>query len=99
MERSFSKAASRKQGIRREAVCGRGAASSRFRVAKNVSILRINHVSLKDFLPGVRQVAGAGNKIVKVRGQLIFGGPQMRLGDQNALDNFRRASNSVAARL
>jgi hypothetical protein len=99
MARSFSTTDGLNQGIRRESVRRRDPASPRFRVAKNVPVLRINHAALKDFLPRVRQVAGASNKIVNFQGQLIFGDPQMRLGDQYALDNFRGASDSVAARL
>lgn len=44
----------------------------------------------------MRQVIGAG-KIGNFWRHLIFGDPQMRVGDQYALDNFRRAADSVAA--
>jgi len=39
------------------------AASARFRVAKDVSVLRVNHAAVQVVLPGVREVARARDKI------------------------------------
>jgi hypothetical protein len=65
--RSFSQTAGTELGIHFEKVCVREAAGSRFRVAKNVSVLRFNHVPVEDIVSGVREVARSGHtKIDKI---------------------------------
>ena len=58
--RSFLQAARSIHGIGVEAVCVGYATGSRLRIAKNVPVLRVNHVAVEDIVPGVRKVAGTG---------------------------------------
>ena len=64
MARSFSATDGLNQGLPRESVCGRHTAGSWFRLAENVPVLRADYPSLQIVMPGVRQVARSGNKIV-----------------------------------
>jgi hypothetical protein len=77
--RSFSEAASVRPRICLQAACVTYATGSGFRLAKDVPILRANHVAVQDVLPGVREVAGSGHaKIIHAKiidefpGALIF---------------------------
>jgi hypothetical protein len=71
--RSFSETAGQDDCIRLEAVCVPYATGPRFRLAKDVPVLRANHVAVQDILPGVREVARSGHdKIDEFTGTLIF---------------------------
>jgi hypothetical protein len=90
-------AARSNHGINVEAVCGGYATGSRLRIAKNVPVLRVNHVAVEDIVPGVREVARAGHDEIISFWNPYFQDTQRREGDQRALDNFRCASDSVAS--
>ena len=71
--RSFLQAARSNHGIGVEAVCVGYATGSRLRIAKNVPVLRVNHVAVEDIVPGVREVARASHdEIDEFWGTLIF---------------------------
>jgi len=61
-------------------------------IAKDVSILRVNHAAQKDMLPRVREVAHRGST----------GAPRCKMsmgkGDSHTLDNFHCAVDSMASR-
>jgi hypothetical protein len=63
--RSFSQTVRPDQGIGLEGVCVSFATGSRFRIAKDVPVLRAYHVAVEGFLPGVREVAGSGYDEIK----------------------------------
>src|ERR1039457_6809199 len=64
--RSFSKTARPGQGIGFEAVCIRYANGSRFRIAKDVALLRPHHLPGEDVLPGVRKVPRSSHAKIKI---------------------------------
>jgi len=61
--RSLSETAREDHCIRLEAVRIGYAAGSHFCIAKDVSVLRVNHAAREDFLPGVREVTCPSGKI------------------------------------
>lgn len=66
-------AARSNHGIGVEAVCVGYATGSRLHIAKNVPVLRVNHVAVEDIVSGVREVARAGHdEIDEFLGTLIF---------------------------
>ncbi len=61
--RSLSQTAGEDHCIRLEAVRIGCATASHFCIAKNVSVLRVNHAASEDFLPGVREITCSSDKI------------------------------------
>ena len=61
--RLFSQTDCQDRQLRLESVCVSDAAVSRFRLAKDVPFLRVNHSAGADVLPGVREGARSSDKV------------------------------------
>lgn len=66
--RSLSQTACGARCIRFESVRFGYAGASRFRSAKDVPILRVNHAAGADVLPGVREIACSSDKVNELPG-------------------------------
>ncbi|MGA2424822.1 MAG: hypothetical protein ABSG07_12530 [Terriglobales bacterium] len=66
MARSLSQTARLHHCVRLQAVRVAYATGSRLRIAKDVPVLRIDHVAIQVILPGVRKVAGSRDDKIKI---------------------------------
>jgi hypothetical protein len=74
--RSFPQTACLNHGNRLQAVCIPYSTGSWFLIAKDVPVLRVNHIAGEVVVPGVRKVARSCDKIDDCSGTLIVGDAQ-----------------------